>query len=172
MRRWLGLAALVVYVGTIVGANWAIKKYGPVPVGFGLLAPAGVFFAGVAFTARDAVQEAFGRVPVVAAIVAGAALSAMIDRRFAVASGVAFLVSEVADFGVWTPLRNRNLLAALAISNVVGLVADSILFLWLAFGSLAFLPGQIVGKLWTTIPAAGVLLARDLLARYSSAQLA
>jgi hypothetical protein len=34
---------------------------------------------------------------------------------------------------------------------VVGLIADSILFLWLAFGSLDFLAGQIVGKLWMVV---------------------
>jgi len=31
-------------------------------------------------------------------------------------------------------------------SSLVGLVVDSILFLWLAYGSLEFLAGQIVGK--------------------------
>jgi queuosine precursor transporter len=35
---------------------------------------------------------------------------------------------------------------------------DSIVFLWLAFGSLDFLLGQIVGKLWM------VLLATPLIA--------
>jgi len=32
----------------------------------------------------------------------------------------------------------------------VGVIVDSALFLWLAFGSLEFLAGQIVGKLWMT----------------------
>jgi hypothetical protein len=31
-------------------------------------------------------------------------------------------------------------------SSLVGLLVDSILFLWLAYGSLEFLAGQIVGK--------------------------
>ena len=34
---------------------------------------------------------------------------------------------------------------------------DSVLFLSLAFGSLVFLPGQIVGKLWMTALAVAVL---------------
>jgi len=42
-------------------------------------------------------------------------------------------------------------------SNVVGLVADSVLFLYIAFGSLAFLSGQIVGKAWMTLAAVAVL---------------
>jgi uncharacterized PurR-regulated membrane protein YhhQ (DUF165 family) len=43
-------------------------------------------------------------------------------------------------------------LAVLA-SSVVGLVADSILFLWLAFGGLDYLAGQILGKLWMVLLA-------------------
>jgi uncharacterized PurR-regulated membrane protein YhhQ (DUF165 family) len=49
-------------------------------------------------------------------------------------------------------------------SGVVGLVADSIVFLWLAFGSLDFLAGQIVGKAWMvllSIPFVAWLRRRD-----------
>jgi uncharacterized PurR-regulated membrane protein YhhQ (DUF165 family) len=145
------------YIATILAANWAIQRYGLVPVGLGLLAPAGVYFAGLAFTLRDLTQETLGRRWVAVAILAGAALSALVSPRFALASGVAFLVSEFADFAVYTPLRERNWLGAVAVSNVVGLVLDSVLFLWLAFGSLAFLPGQIVGKTWMTALAVGAL---------------
>jgi hypothetical protein len=37
------------------------------------------------------------------------------------------------------------------ISSIVGLVVDSIVFLWLAFGSLEFLAGQVVGKAWMVL---------------------
>jgi uncharacterized PurR-regulated membrane protein YhhQ (DUF165 family) len=74
-----------------------------------------------------------------------------------VASGVAFLLSELADYAVYTPLRERNWLGAVALSNTVGLVLDSVIFLSLAFGSLTFLPGQIVGKAWMTAAAVVVL---------------
>ena len=49
-------------------------------------------------------------------------------------------------------------------SSVVGLVVDSIVFLWLAFGSLDFLLGQIVGKAWMvllSIPFVAWLRRRD-----------
>jgi uncharacterized PurR-regulated membrane protein YhhQ (DUF165 family) len=59
---------------------------------------------------------------------------------------------------VYAPLRQRTWLGAVVASNTVGVVADSALFLWLAFGSLAFLPGQIVGKLWTTALAVACIL--------------
>lgn len=134
------------YVATIFAANWAISRFGVVPVGFGLVAPAGVYFAGLAFTLRDLVQESLGRRWTLGATVAGAALSALVSLQFALASGTAFLLSELADFLVYTPLRERNWLRAVFASNVVGLVADSALFLALAFGSLEYLLGQIIGK--------------------------
>lgn len=148
---------LVGYILVIVLANWAIQQFGLVPVGLGLLAPAGVYFAGLAFTLRDLVQESLGRKWTVVAIIAGAAVSAALSPQLAVASGIAFLVSELADFAVYTPLRQRNWLLAVGLSNTVGLVADSVLFLALAFGSLEFLPGQIVGKGWVTLLAVALL---------------
>ncbi|MFN8632497.1 MAG: VUT family protein [Chloroflexota bacterium] len=153
----VGYALVVGYILVIVLANWAIQTFGIVPVGFGLAAPAGVYFAGLAFTLRDLVQEQLGRRWTVVAIVVGALVSAAISPQFALASGVAFLLSELADFAVYTPLRERNWLAAVAASNTVGLIADSALFLTLAFGSLEFLAGQIVGKLWMTALAVAVL---------------
>jgi len=38
-------------------------------------------------------------------------------------------------------------------SSLVGLIADSLLFLWLAFGSLEFLEGQVLGKTWMVLLA-------------------
>ena len=154
------MSYLILYVLTILGANWAIATFGLVPVGFGLLAPAGVYFAGLAFTLRDLAQDALGKRWTAGAIVAGAALSALVSPpEIALASGVAFLASEALDFAVYTPLRRRGWLRAVVASNVVGFAADSALFLWLAFGSLAFLPGQLVGKAWVTVVFVAVLWA-------------
>ena len=72
-------------------------------------------------------------------------------RRWCLPRRVAFLLSEFADFAVYTPLARRRLVAAVVASSIVGLVVDSIVFLWLAFGSLEFLFGQIVGKVWMVL---------------------
>ncbi|GIW09764.1 MAG: hypothetical protein KatS3mg061_0821 [Dehalococcoidia bacterium] len=48
-------------------------------------------------------------------------------------------------------------MAAVFCSNVAGLVADSAIFLALAFGSLEFLAGQVVGKGWMTLLAVALL---------------
>lgn len=165
MKR-IGVLAAVLFIGTIFAANYALEHWGVVSVGFGLLAPAGVFFAGLAFTFRDVVHRTLGAHAVIAAIVIGAALSYWISdavsipgghASIAVASGLAFLTSELADLAVYQPLRRRGWLRAVAASNVVGLVVDSVLFLWLAFGSLEFLRGQIVGKAWMTLLAIAAL---------------
>ncbi|MBT3535585.1 MAG: VUT family protein, partial [Rhodospirillaceae bacterium] len=88
----------------------------------------------------------------IGAILAGAALSAFLaPPALVLASGVAFLLSELADFAVYTPLQRRRLVLAVVASGLVGLVIDSVLFLQLAFGSLDFLSGQIVGKAWVVL---------------------
>lgn len=156
-RTATGIALGVGYVATIFLANWAISTFGTVPVGFGLMAPAGVYFAGLAFTLRDLLQEVAGKRAVIVSILMGAALSALVSPAFAIASASAFLFSELADFAVYTPLRRRRWLTAVIASNIVGLVVDSVLFLWLAFGSLTYLTGQVVGKAWMTALAIALL---------------
>lgn len=153
----LGYVAAALFVATVWLANWAIQRWGPVPVGFGLMAPAGVYFVGLAFTLRDVVHRILGRWVVVGCILAGAALSYFISPAFAVASGVAFLVSESADLAVYEPIRRKGWLPAVVASNVVGVVVDSFLFLTIAFGSLEFFWGQVVGKLWMTAIAVAVI---------------
>jgi uncharacterized PurR-regulated membrane protein YhhQ (DUF165 family) len=147
----------VLFILSVVAANWLIATFHLVPVGFGLVAPAGVYAAGLAFSVRDLTHERYGAGMTMGCIVVGAVLSAVLSPRFALASGLAFLVSELADLAVYTPLRRRYGLGALVASNVVGFVVDSALFLLLAFGSLAYLPGQLVGKAWMTALAVLVL---------------
>ncbi len=154
---------LIGYVLCIPAANWMIGHVGHclpngpclVPVGFGLDAPSGVLMIGVALVLRDLVQFRMGRWPSVAAIGAGAILSAFIaPPALVLASAAAFLFSELADFAVYTPLQKRGLVMAVLVSSFVGSVVDSVLFLQLAFHSLDHIPGQIVGKTWGVLGAA------------------
>lgn len=164
----LGWVALAAFIATVYAANYAVTHWGIVSVGFGLSAPAGVYFVGLAFTLRDIVHRSLGRYAVIGTILVGSALSYWLGAgatipgghvSLALASGLAFLVSELSDLSVYEPLRKRGWLPAVLASNVVGLVVDSALFLWLAFGSLAFFWGQCVGKAWMTLLAIVVLLA-------------
>jgi queuosine precursor transporter len=165
---------LVMFCLTIPAANWMIGHVGTVcvpngpclvPVAPGIVAPSGVLMVGAALVLRDLVQRRLGVEFGIGAIIAGAAISAgLAPPALVLASAVAFLLSEFADFAVYTPLARRRLVAAVIASSVVGLVVDSIVFLWLAFGSLEFLPGQIVGKLWMVllaVPLVAYLRRRD-----------
>jgi queuosine precursor transporter len=157
----IGWGALVGFLAMIPLANWMILHVGTVcppgqpcllPVFPGLLAPSGVVTVGVALVLRDTVQRCLGRLWGLGAIAVGAALSvAVAPASLVVASGVAFCCSELSDFAVYTPLQRRRLALAVFASATVGLVIDSIVFLWLAFGSLQFLEGQVVGKLWAVL---------------------
>lgn len=168
MTRRVGFVSLVAYVATIWLANWAVNHYGLVSVGFGLVAPAGVYFAGLALTLRDTTQDALGKRAVVGAILLGAGLSYWIGGgatipggkvSIAFASGIAFLFSELCDFVVYTPVRERAWLGAILASNIIGSLVDSLLFLWLAFGSVALWKGQFVGKMTMTLVAIAMLAA-------------
>jgi uncharacterized PurR-regulated membrane protein YhhQ (DUF165 family) len=119
----------------------------------------------VALVLRDLVQRRLGVGYSAAAVIAGAIVSAgLAPPALVIASGVAFLLSEFADLAVYTPLARRQLVGAVVASSMVGLVVDSIVFLWLAFGSLTFLPGQVLGKAWMvllSIPFVIYLRLRD-----------
>jgi queuosine precursor transporter len=160
-RRWTVAAAVLFagYTATIAGTNWASTLWPAVAVA-GLQIPAGAFFAGLAFTVRDFLQDAVGTWTTLLTIALGAALSGLVaDPRIALASAAAFAVSELVDLAVYTPLRHRSQIAAVGLSNTLGLLVDSLLFLPLAFGSLTYLGGQLVGKTATTALAVTVLLA-------------
>lgn len=154
----LGIVVALMYLATVFGSNWAIERYGIVPVGFGIQAPAGVYFAGIAFTLRDLTQVIMGRRIVILAILSGAALSFGVAPRYAIASGTAFLFSELCDYAIYTRLERRAWISAVVASNSVGLVLDSAVFLWLAFSSLTHIAGQMIGKTWMTLLAVLVLI--------------
>lgn len=152
---------IILYALTIPAANWLIGHLGTVcvpdgpcliPVLPGIMAPSGVLMIGAALVLRDLVQRRHGvRVSLVCVLV-GAALSALVaPPALVVASGLAFLFSEIADFAVYTPLAKRRFTLAVVASTIVGAAVDSALFLWLAFGSLEHMEGQIVGKVYAAV---------------------
>lgn len=158
------------FLACIPAANWLIGNVGTVcvpagpcliPVAPGLMAPSGVLLIGAALALRDAVQEAMGRAWVGGLIVAGAALSLVFaPAALAMASAVAFLLSELADFTVYDRLRKRALWWAVLASGVVGAVADSLLFSALAFGTVKWAPGLILAKVYASAAFALWLAAR------------
>lgn len=158
----VSVAAWLAFVATVYAANFALGRWGIVSIGFGLMAPAGVYFAGLAFGLRDALHELGGRWWVLSAIACGAVLSYVIEDAvtipgghvpIAVGSAVAFGLSELADFAIYAPLRERRWSLAVVASNLAGAVLDSILFLWLAFGSAGGWLDLTIGKAYMVAPA-------------------
>jgi len=172
-----GAFFLVAFVATIFAANWLITNWGTIrfdpdgpwmipvwpaaltPASATIYAPSGVLAIGLGFTLRDLVQRRLGVRWAVVAITAGTTLSLLLDPTLALASAASFLLAETLDLAVYTPLQRRNLAGAVLASNVVGIIADSLAFLFIAFGSLAFLEGQVIGKAWMTLVALPLILA-------------
>lgn len=149
----LAILSSTLFVAAIVLANWLTTRYGFVPVGLGLSATAGTFAAGATFTLRDDIDDRAGRWWVLALIAVGGAVSYIVaDPFIAKASVCAFVLAELADLSVYAPLRRRNWTAAVWLSGLVGSLADSLMFLWLAFGwaavSSSAVAGQVLGKMW------------------------
>ncbi len=166
--------ALLVFAGSIPAANWMIGNVGEcipggpcvIPVGFGLTAPSGVLVVGAALVARDVIHERDGAARAALAIVAGALIALLFaPPSLVVASVSSFILSEFADLAVYAPLRRRKLALALVASGLVGAVVDSAVFLILAFGSLDFIAGQVLGKFWISLLAGLVILASHRRAR-------
>ncbi len=166
-----GFAFFAAFIACVPAANWLIGNWGMVcvpngpcllPVAPGpngaITAPSGVLMIGAALVLRDLVQRRLGKGWSIAAIAIGAALSAFIaPPSLVVASAAAFLFSELADFAVYTPLQRRGLVRAVLFSSMVGLAVDSVVFLYLAFGSLDYLAGQIIGKAWMVLASLPIM---------------
>lgn len=160
MKRTASLA--IVYVGLAVLANWLASKY-VWPVGFGLHAPAGVWAVGGVLVVRDWLNQLAPKlslvlIPVASGIsyAAGELAGWSALQKIALASVAAFCISEAVEWAVFAPIRKRSLTLGVALSGSVGIALDSYVFLTLAFGSLAFFDGQMVGK--AEALAAGVAL--------------
>jgi uncharacterized PurR-regulated membrane protein YhhQ (DUF165 family) len=151
----------VAFLGCIPAANWLIGNVGTtcipqgpclIPVAPGLMAPSGVLLIGAALALRDAVQEALGRAWVLALVIAGAALSLTVSPpALAIASATAFLLSELLDFAVYDRLRKRMLAWAVLLSGAAGAVVDSLLFSYLAFGTVGWAPGLVIAKVYASL---------------------
>lgn len=166
--KWIVFAA---FAATIPAANWMIGNLGTfcvpdgpclIPIAPGLMAPSGVLMVGFALVLRDWLHEAAGKTWALVAVLIGAALSLVVSPpALAAASAVAFLASELADFAVYSRLRERSKPAAVMASQIVGAVLDSMLFVYLAFGSLDFSAGTALAKIYSGAVVAAFLWGRN-----------
>ncbi|MGW5051357.1 VUT family protein [Actinokineospora sp. NPDC004072] len=142
------------FAGTVLAANLAVSWWGLIPVGFGLAAPAGTFAAGLALIVRDELQARAGWQWALAAVVTGGVLSAVLaGPQLAVASAVAFTVSELVDMAVYSHLGG---LRGRLLSNAIGAPIDTVVFLWLSGLGVAgpAVGGQVLVKVLYLAPFA------------------
>lgn len=164
----IGYLALAAYAATIPAANWLIGNVGTVcvpngpcliPVAPGLMAPSGVLMIGAALVLRDAVHSVLGVRWAFGAVAVGVAASFFVaPTSLAGASAASFAASELVDLAIYHRLRLMSVALAVLASGIVGAAADSAAFLLLAFGSLDFFAGQMVGKLWASLLVLGFFL--------------
>lgn len=163
-----GILALTAYIAAIVAANWLTTHYGLVHVAPGLVTTAGTYAAGSALLLRDVVQDTAGWRWVLAGIATGAVLTAVTSPALALASATAFLLAELLDMAVYTPLRERGWARAALLSGIAGAVVDTWVFLALAGFPITAqtVGGQLVGKvLWATALPIAVITAVRMVRR-------
>lgn len=166
MKPTHAIPAITAYTAAIATANVLTARYGFVPMGFGLTATAGIYAAGAALLLRDVVHDICGPRWVLVGILFGAALTAVTAPSLVVASATAFLLAELLDMAVYSPLRERGWARAVLLSGVAGALVDTCVFLALAGFpmTVASVGGQLVGKaLWATaIPVLVVVIVRQV----------
>lgn len=158
------------FAATIPLANWFISNVGTtcleggpclIPVGFGLMAPSGVLFIGLALVLRDWLQELTSWKWASVAVVCGGALSFLTSSPYiAIASAAAFIVAELFDLAVYTPLRRQGKHLAVLASGAAGAFVDSLLFVWIAFGSIELSLGTAIAKVYASLAVALYLYYR------------
>lgn len=158
--------SVTAFLTLIVAANWMTSTYGLIPVGFGLVTTAGTWAAGLVLLARDLVQDTAGHRIMLASIGAGALLSALLaNPQIALASGIAFALSELLNWAVYTPIRRHGWARAVIPSNIAGAFLDTVVFLSIAgFPVWVAVPGQMLAKTVATLAVViPVVVARALL---------
>lgn len=134
------MAATALYMTLIVAVNYGFSVVPLVPLPTGDLFPPMSLVVGFVFVTRDYAQREIGHWVIVAMLIAGGLSWLMSEPFVALASVTAFLISEFADWAVYTwtkrPFRDRVLW-----SSVLGTPVDSAVFLLMigAFSPLAIL---------------------------------
>ena len=138
------------YIAAIAIANIGFTYLPMISIGNQMLAPMS-FLIGFVFVLRDFSQREIGH-KVLAAMAVGAVLSYIMAAPFvAIASSVAFLISELCDWGMYTytkrPLKDRILL-----SSAIGTPIDSAVFMLMLgffswYGLAIMFASKMVGAL-------------------------
>jgi uncharacterized PurR-regulated membrane protein YhhQ (DUF165 family) len=118
------------YVASIVAVNWMFTAIAPWPTPLGDLYLANIV-VGFVFVLRDYAQREVGHKILFATAVAGVLTWFMVDPAIAVASITAFIISETADWAIFSFTR-RPLSQRILVSSLLSVPLDTLAFQYLA----------------------------------------
>jgi queuosine precursor transporter len=121
---------VALYVVCIVLVNWTFTVIAPWSTPLGDLYIANVI-VGFVFVLRDYAQREVGHKVLLATLVAGIITYFMVDPAIAVASITAFVISEMADWAIYS-FTKRPLQSRILISSLVSVPLDTLAFQHLA----------------------------------------
>lgn len=151
---------VALYVAAIVAVNWMFTAIAPWPTPMGDLYLANVV-VGFIFVLRDYAQREVGHYILFATAAAGVLTWFMVDPAIAVASITAFILSETADWGVYSFLR-RPLSQRILVSSMIAVPLDTLAFQYLAgYLTPAAFATEILSKALGVMIVWYILRARD-----------
>lgn len=128
MPRKFFAPAVFAHIGLVVAVNILFSVVPMLETPIGLLSPVALIVGGV-FVVRDYAQRAAGHYVIVAMMLATVISYLMADPFVAVASALAFLTSELVDWGLYSatskPFHHRVLL-----SSMLSTPVDTAVFLY------------------------------------------
>jgi len=141
----------VLYIALIVLVNWLFTVIPLVDMPGGEKWPPVSLVVGLIFVARDFAQREIGHRVIVAMLIAGALSYYMADPFVAAASVTAFLISEFADWAVYS-FTGRPFAQRILLSSLIGTPIDSAVFLAMighfsAAGVIAMTASKMLGAL-------------------------
>ena len=135
------------YIALIYLVNYAFSVVPPIELPGGIMWPPVALLVGFIFVVRDFAQREIGHY-VLLAMGVGVGLSYfMADPHVAIASAVAFSISELVDWAVYS-FTKRKLSDRILASSLLGTPVDSVAFLsMIGFFSIAGAVAMTVSKL-------------------------
>lgn len=125
----MSLKYTALYVVLIVLVNWGFTVVPLVDMPGGEKWPPMSLVVGFIFVARDFAQREIGHRVIIAMLIAAVLSYVMASPYVAVASLSAFLISEFADWAVYS-FTGRPFSQRVLISSAIGTPLDSVVFLW------------------------------------------
>ena len=141
----------VFYIALIVFVNWLFTVVPLVDLPGGEKWPPASLVVGLIFVARDFAQREIGHRVIIAMLVAGTLSYFMASPYVALASVTAFLISEFADWAVYS-FTGRPFSQRVLLSSAIGTPLDSAVFLMMighfsVIGVVAMTLSKMVGAM-------------------------